>query len=119
MEQEIAATSDKYLALADAESSEAFLETYNEDTEYNYRRRRRYMQAATEEEVAEPPNGVRQRVTFNNCLFSHNGPGPKGELTHYGVIQISTPYVELVVNNSIFMDNAFEGSTVVVSGKSC
>jgi hypothetical protein len=56
-----------------------------------------------------------QKIIFNNCLFKHNAPGIKSELTHYGVIFAETPGIHLVVNNSIFLDNAFHGSKVVVS----
>jgi hypothetical protein len=56
-----------------------------------------------------------QKVVFNNCVFKHNAPGIKTELTHYGVIFAETPNIHLVVNNSIFLDNAFDGSKVVVS----
>jgi hypothetical protein len=56
----------------------------------------------------------RLKITFNNCLFENNGPGIKTESTHYGIIKAETGYVDVVVNNSIFLNNAFDGSRVVV-----
>jgi hypothetical protein len=57
----------------------------------------------------------RLKVTFNNCIFEYNGAGLRSELTHYGVIYAETPAVDMLVNNSIFENNAFEGSDVPVS----
>jgi hypothetical protein len=56
----------------------------------------------------------RQRVTFNNCLFQRNQAGPEGPLTFYGLIYARSSLVDVVVNNSIFIDNVFEGSAVLV-----
>jgi hypothetical protein len=59
----------------------------------------------------------RLKVTFNNCVFQYNSPGLRSELTQYGIILAETPAVDVIVNNSIFENNAFEGSEVPVSGK--
>jgi hypothetical protein len=56
----------------------------------------------------------RLKMTFDNCLFENNGPGIKTENTHYGVIYGETAYIDIVVNNSIFLNNVFDGSKVVV-----
>jgi hypothetical protein len=65
--------------------------------------------------LADDAKPAFQKIVFNNCVFKHNAPGIKTELTHYGVIFAETPNIHLVVNNSIFLDNAFDGSKVVVS----
>jgi hypothetical protein len=56
----------------------------------------------------------RLKIIFNNCLFENNGPGIKTENTQYGVIKAETAYIDVVVNNSIFLNNVFDGSKVVV-----
>jgi hypothetical protein len=56
----------------------------------------------------------RLKIIFNNCLFENNGPGIKTENTQYGVIKTETAYIDVVVNNSIFLNNVFDGSKVVV-----
>lgn len=61
---------------------------------------------------------TRHAMVFDNCLFIHNSAGTTNKDIHYGVIYAQTETIDLVVNNSLFVENVFVGENVVVSQNS-
>ena len=57
-------------------------------------------------------------VTYRNCLFENNRQGPLGEsgLPQFGVILMLDPANPTVVENSVFTNNSFDGSTGTNAG---
>ena len=49
----------------------------------------------------------RQVVTFDNCIFRHNGNGPEGSLTQDGIMEAFSKFNDIIIKNSTFENNDF------------